>query len=125
VNVRFEGLHHSFVARIPDSQRFIIGRADDKLATRMEDDASHPVVVSNESEETHSGGDVPYANRFIPRAGREERSLVRALVIRSGCRVNRRSRAFRRPCNAFDYMFVFSKLDLTSNDFITNINIVL
>lgn len=121
MNVRFEGLHHSFVARIPDSQRLIVGRADDKLATRMEDDASHPVVMSDESEETHPGGNVPYANCFIPRTGREERSLVRALVVRSGCRVYRRSRAFRGPCNAFDYMFVFSKLDLTLNDFILKI----
>lgn len=92
----------------------------------MEDDASHPIVVSDEGEEAHPGGNVPYANRFIPRAGREERTLVRAFIVRSGCRIDRRSRAFRSPCNAFDYMFVFSKLDLTS-DFILNIycNIVL
>lgn len=123
--MRFEGLHHSFVARIPDSQRFIVGRADNKLAARMEDDASHPVVVSNEGEEAHPGGDVPHANRLIPRAGREEGSLVCALVVRSGRRVNRRSRALRRPCDALYHVLVFSELDLTSSNFVTNGNVVL
>jgi len=112
--VRLEGLHHSFVARVPDSQRLIVGRADDKLATRMEDDAPHPVVVPDEGEEAHPGADVPHAYHFVPGAGREERSLVRALVVRAGCRVDRRSRALRRPCDAFHHVFVFSELDLKS-----------
>lgn len=88
VNVRLDGLHHSLVARVPDSQRLIVGCADDKLAARMEDDAPHPVVVSDEGEEAHPGADVPHAYHFVSGAGREERSLVRALVVRAGRRVD-------------------------------------
>lgn len=66
VKVCFEGLHHSLIARVPDSQRLIVGRADDKLATRMEDDASHPVVVSDEGKEAHPGADVPHADHLVP-----------------------------------------------------------
>lgn len=66
VKVCFEGLHHSLIARVPDSQRLIVGRTDDKLATRMEDDASHPVVVPNEGEEAHPGADIPYADHLVP-----------------------------------------------------------
>lgn len=116
--MRLDGLHHSFIARIPDSQRLIVGRADDKLAARMEDDASHPVVMPDEGEEAHPGANVPHAYHFVSGAGREERSLVRTLVIRAGRRVDRRSRALRRPCNAFHHVFVFSELDL--NRLITN-----
>lgn len=66
MKVRFEGLHHSLIARVPDSQRLIVGRADDKLAARMEDDASHPIVMSDEGEEAHPGADVPYADHLVP-----------------------------------------------------------
>lgn len=85
----------------------------------MEDDASHPIVVTNKGEETHPGTDVPHAYHLVPRTGCEERPLVRALIIRSGCRVDRRSRALRRPCDAFHYVLVIPELDLmdTSNDF--------
>lgn len=113
MNVRFEGLHHSFVARVPDSQRLIVGRADDKLAARMEDDASYPVVVSDESKEAHPGADVPHANHLVSRARREEGSFVRAFVVRSGRRVDRRSCALRRPRDAFHHVIVISELDLT------------
>lgn len=66
VKVRFESLHHSLIARVPDSQRLIVGRADDKLAARMEDDAPHPVVVPDEGEEAHPGADVPHADHLVP-----------------------------------------------------------
>lgn len=112
MNVRFEGLHHSFVARVPDSQRLIVGRADDKLAARMEDDASYPIVVSDEGKEAHPGADVPHANHLVSRTRREEGSFVRAFVVRSGRRVNRRSCALWCPCDAFHHVIVISELDL-------------
>jgi len=66
VKVRFKGLHYSLIARVPDSQRLIVGRADDKLAARMEDDASHPVVVPNEGEKAHPSADIPHADHLVP-----------------------------------------------------------
>lgn len=112
MKVRFEGLHHSFVTRVPDPQRLIVGRADDKLAARMEDDVSHPVVVSDEGKEAHPGADVPHAYHLVPRTGREEGPFVRAFVVRSGRSVDRRSCALRRPCDALHHVIVIPKLDL-------------
>jgi len=112
MNVRFEGLHHPFVTCVPDSQCLIVGRTDDKFATRMEDDASHPIVMTNERKETYSGSNVPHTYHLVPRTGCEERSLMCAFIIRSGCRIDRRSRALWRPCDAFHYVLVISKLGL-------------
>lgn len=112
VNVRFESLHYSFVARIPDSQRLIVGRANDKLAARMEDNTSHPIVMPNKSEKTNSGTYIPYANCLVSRSGCKKRSLMCTLIVSSSRCINRSSCAFGRPCDTFYHVFVFSELDL-------------
>lgn len=50
VKVSFEFLRRSLVAKIPYSQRFVIRGADDEFTAGVEDDASHPIVMSVERE---------------------------------------------------------------------------
>lgn len=50
---------------------------------------------------------------------------MRALVVRSGSRVDRRPRVVRCPCDAFYHMFMFPELDLTiPNDFALQMNYI-
>lgn len=72
MDMRLKGFHRPFVARVPHSQGLVVRSTDDELATRVEDDAAHPIVVSQECEQTNASTDVPNTDYFVSRAGREE-----------------------------------------------------
>lgn len=112
MDVRFEGFHYPFVARVPDSQGLVVRRTDDELATWMEDDAADPVVVAQQGEKTNTGTDVPHTNYFVSRARCEERTFVGTLVVRPCCSVDRCSCTVRRPCDTLYHVFVVSEFDL-------------
>lgn len=54
-----QGLHTALVAEVPDAQRFVVAGGNHVLTTGMEHDAPHPVVMTDECEQTQSGADVP------------------------------------------------------------------
>lgn len=112
VDVRFEGFHYPFVARVPYSQGLVVRGTDDELATRMEDDAANPVVVAQQGEETNTGTDIPYTNYFVSRARCEERSFMGSLIVRPCSSVDRCSCTVRCPCDTLHYVFVVSEFDL-------------
>ena len=66
MGVSFECLHVSFITRIPDSQRLVIGCADDEFAAWMKRDTPDPVVVTEKSEKTDAAADVPNTNCLVP-----------------------------------------------------------
>lgn len=121
VDVRFEGFHYPFVARVPDSQGLIVRGTDDKLATGMEDDAANPVVVSHEGKETNTGTDVPYTNYLVSRTRCEERSFVGTLVVCSCRSIDRCPCTVWCPCNTFHYVFVVSEFHLNQEIFVKKI----
>lgn len=112
VDVRFEGFHYPFVARVPYSQGLVVRGTDDELATRMEDDAANPVVVAQQGKETNTGTDIPYTNYFVSRARCEERSFMGSFIVRPCSSVDRCSCTVRCPCDTLHYVFVVSEFDL-------------
>ena len=54
------------VVEVPDADRFVVGAGEQELAGRMEDEACHPVVMSDERRYALSRLDVPDLERFVP-----------------------------------------------------------
>lgn len=112
MNMRFESLHRTLVACIPDSQRFIVRCADDELAARMEDNGAYPIIVSNKGKEAYPSTDIPYTNHLISRTRREKRSFVCTLIVCSSSSIDRCSCAIRCPRDTFHYVIMISEFDL-------------
>lgn len=55
-------LKAALVADIPDPERLVVTSAYDVFATRMENDAANPIVMSCQREQTHARTDVPHLN---------------------------------------------------------------
>ena len=56
----FEGFEAATVTQVPDAEGFVIGRAEQILSAGMEHQASYPIIVTRQSEQTQAGRHVPH-----------------------------------------------------------------
>lgn len=58
-------LHAALVAGVPDAKGLVVARRQDKLTARMENNTSHPVIVSDQREQAKSCTDVPHLHNTM------------------------------------------------------------
>lgn len=99
--MRIKSLHASFVTQVPDPNGLIITGRDQIFATRMECQATHPVVVPIQRKQAQANAHIPNAYGLVARTRCQEWSLMMTLlVVSAGCLVYRRCGRLRRPGNA-------------------------
>ena len=122
--VSFESFEAPPVTKVPNAKRLVVSGAEQVLATRMEDQTSHPIVVPSQRQHAEASRYVPDLDGFISRPRCQEWAReIGFFMVFAWCGIRRRGRQsrgflyscccrFGSPCYAFDDVFVLSHFHL-------------